>query len=32
VIEKDTERDLYMSADQAVEYGLVDKVLTAPEK
>ncbi len=32
VIEKDTERDLYMSADQAVEYGLVDKVLTVPEK
>jgi ATP-dependent Clp protease, protease subunit len=32
VIERDTERDFYMSADQAVEYGLVDKVLTAPEK
>lgn len=28
----DTERDFYMSADQAVEYGLVDKVLEAPEK
>ncbi|BBB48617.1 ATP-dependent Clp protease proteolytic subunit [Pelolinea submarina] len=32
VIERDTERDFYMSADQAVEYGLVDKVLTPPEK
>ena len=26
-IQKDTERDYYMSADQAVEYGLIDKVL-----
>lgn len=32
VIERDTERDFYMSADQAVEYGLVDKVLTPPGK
>lgn len=32
VIVKDTERDFYMSADQAVEYGLIDKVLSAPEK
>ena len=32
VIEKDTERDLYMTAEQAVEYGLVDKVLAIPEK
>ena len=32
VIERDTERDFYMGADQAVEYGLVDKVLTPPEK
>jgi len=32
VIIKDTERDFYMSADQAVEYGLIDKVLSAPEK
>ncbi len=32
VIERDTERDFYMSAQQAVEYGLVDKVLTAPDK
>ncbi len=28
----DTERDFYMSAEEAVEYGLVDKVLAAPEK
>lgn len=28
----DTERDFYMSAEQAVEYGLVDKVLAPPEK
>jgi ATP-dependent Clp protease protease subunit len=32
VIERDTERDFYMSAQQAVEYGLVDKVLIPPEK
>jgi ATP-dependent Clp protease protease subunit len=31
-IEKDTERDYYMSAKEAVEYGLVDKVLETPEK
>ncbi|MFU8825901.1 MAG: ATP-dependent Clp protease proteolytic subunit [Brevefilum sp.] len=29
---RDTERDFYMSAEQAVEYGLVDKVLEPPEK
>jgi ATP-dependent Clp protease protease subunit len=29
---KDTERDFYMSAQQAVEYGLVDKVLAEPIK
>ena len=29
---QDTERDFYMSSEQAVEYGLVDKVLAAPEK
>jgi ATP-dependent Clp protease protease subunit len=29
VIEKDTERDFWMDADAAVEYGLVDKVLEA---
>lgn len=28
----DTERDFYMNAEQAVEYGLVDKVLEPPEK
>jgi len=27
-IEKDTERDNFMSSDEAVEYGLIDKVLT----
>ncbi len=32
VIERDTERDFYMNSLQAVEYGLVDKVLTPPEK
>lgn len=29
---RDTERDFYMSAGQAVEYGLVDKVLEPPVK
>ncbi|MDY6874366.1 MAG: ATP-dependent Clp protease proteolytic subunit [Chloroflexota bacterium] len=29
---KDTERDYYMSAQEAVDYGLVDKVLEAPAK
>jgi ATP-dependent Clp protease protease subunit len=29
---RDTERDFYMSAEDAVEYGLVDKVLETPEK
>jgi len=28
----DTNRDFYMSAEEAVDYGLVDKVLEAPEK
>jgi ATP-dependent Clp protease protease subunit len=32
VIIRDTDRDFYMSAQQAVDYGLVDKVLVAPEK
>ena len=27
VVERDTDRDNFMSADQAVEYGLVDAVL-----
>jgi ATP-dependent Clp protease, protease subunit len=31
VIERDTERDYYMSAEQAAEYGLVDKVMETPE-
>lgn len=32
VIERDTERDFYLDAAAAVEYGLVDQVLKAPEK
>jgi ATP-dependent Clp protease protease subunit len=32
VIERDTERDFYMDAQQAVEYGLVDQVLIPPKK
>jgi ATP-dependent Clp protease protease subunit len=32
VIRKDTERDFYMTADQAAKYGIVDKVLRPPEK
>jgi ATP-dependent Clp protease, protease subunit len=32
VIIRDTDRDFYMNAQQAVDYGLVDKVLVAPEK
>ncbi|MDR3576260.1 MAG: ATP-dependent Clp protease proteolytic subunit [Anaerolineaceae bacterium] len=31
VIERDTQRDFYMSADQAVQYGLVDHVMEIPE-
>ena len=31
-IVSDTERDFYMSAQEAVNYGLVDKVLETPEK
>lgn len=27
-IEKDTDRDNFMAAGQAVEYGLVDRILT----
>jgi len=30
-IERDTDRDFYLSAEQAVEYGLIDKVLPLPE-
>ena len=29
VIERDTERDRFMSAEQSVEYGLVDRVITS---
>ena len=32
VIERDSDRDYYMEAKQAVDYGLVDQVLVAPEK
>jgi ATP-dependent Clp protease protease subunit len=31
-IAEDTERDRYMTADQAKVYGLVDEVLAAPPK
>jgi ATP-dependent Clp protease protease subunit len=33
-VEKDFERDYYMSAEEAVEYGLIDKILkpSSPEK
>src|SRR5512137_736583 len=31
-IEKDTERDFYLDAQQAVDYGLVDQVLEIPKK
>ena len=29
---RDTDRDNFLSAEEAVEYGLIDKVLTAREK
>jgi ATP-dependent Clp protease protease subunit len=32
VIKQDTERDYYLDAQQAVEYGLVDQVLEIPNK
>ena len=32
VIERDSDRDYYMDSKRAVEYGLVDQVLEAPEK
>ena len=32
VIQHDTERDFYLDAAQAVEYGLVDQVLVPPQK
>ncbi len=31
VIERDTDRDFYLDADQAVDYGLVDQILAPPE-
>ncbi len=31
-VEKDSDRDFYMNAQQAADYGLVDQVLEAPEK
>jgi len=31
VIERDTDRDFFMGAEEAVKYGLVDKVLTSRE-
>ena len=31
VIERDTERDNFLSADEAVSYGLIDKVITKKE-
>ena len=30
VIQHDTDRDFYMTAEQAVQYGLIDKVLEPP--
>jgi len=32
VIAQDTERDHYMTAEEAVKYGLIDKVLNSPKK
>lgn len=29
-IEKDTDRDYFLTAAEAVEYGLVDKVISSP--
>ena len=31
-IEEDTERDFYLDATQAIEYGLIDQVLSPPEE
>lgn len=30
-VEKDIDRDFYMSPDEAMKYGLVDKILTGPQ-
>jgi ATP-dependent Clp protease protease subunit len=32
VIERDADRDFYLDAQQAVEYGLIDQVVEIPEK
>jgi len=32
IIERDTDRNFYMDAQQAVDYGIVDQVLVAPPK
>jgi len=32
VFQRDTDRDFYMTAQQALEYGLIDKVLEPPKK
>jgi ATP-dependent Clp protease protease subunit len=32
VVERDSDRDYYMDAAKAVEYGLIDQVMEAPEK
>ncbi|GAB4548662.1 MAG: ATP-dependent Clp endopeptidase proteolytic subunit ClpP [Anaerolineae bacterium] len=31
VIERDTDRDIYLSADRAKEYGLIDKIIESPK-
>lgn len=31
-IEKDIDRDFYMSPDECMQYGLIDKILTEPQK
>ncbi len=31
VIEKDTDRDFFLSAGEAVEYGLIDKIIKTGE-
>ncbi|MFW6075189.1 MAG: ClpP family protease, partial [Chloroflexota bacterium] len=31
VVKRDTERDKYLTAEEAVEYGLVDHVLESPK-
>ena len=32
VIERDLDRDYYLDAQQAVDYGLVDQIIETPEK